>query len=224
MKSNALRGRVNLPHSAKTEPPTLLIFAPDGSPTAAAAKKYQASHPSVKIIVGGEDLVKDVANNQVRGFDKVLADASLQSTISRHLARSLGPQGLMPNAKRGTVASTEENMTGAIEEAVSAVDWRSDRSAFVRAAVGRATFTLDEVRDNTRELLSSVMEKATSSTLGGGKSGSSDKSESGFKLPQRPPGVPAPPDVIKRAQGVFLRMHLSSTQGPGIRLSVADVI
>lgn len=131
--ANALRGRVFFPHNTSTKPPTLLIFAADGSASSEAARAYARANPNLKIIVGGEDLVESVAENRVSGFDKVLASPEMVGPMSRRLARSLGPKGLMPNVKRGTVADGEDEMTRAIQDAVGAVDWRGDKQAVIRA-------------------------------------------------------------------------------------------
>ena len=77
-------------------------------------------------------MISDVMENRVSGFSKVLATPSLMPQISKELARSLGPRGLMPSPKRGTVAATGQDMTQAIDEAKGAMDWRGDRQGVVR--------------------------------------------------------------------------------------------
>jgi large subunit ribosomal protein L1 len=62
----------------------------------------------------------------------VLATPDLVPQIAKALARSLGPKGLMPSAKRGTVVEGEEEMKTAILEAQGAMDWRGDRNGVVR--------------------------------------------------------------------------------------------
>ncbi|CAO1633851.1 unnamed protein product [Parajaminaea phylloscopi] len=222
-QANALRGRITFPHSASTKVPTLLVFAADGTPAADAAKKFQAANPTAKVIVGGDPLIAEVVDNRVGDFDKVLASPEMLPNLSRRLARSLGPQGLMPNVKRGTVAQSNEEMTEAIEQAIGALDWRGDKQAVIRTAIGRAAFSLDQVRDNLRALVASIVDRASSNALGGGPSGTSSRS-SGFKLPARPDGVPPPPDVVKRVRSVLKQIHLSSTRGPGIRLDLPEAL
>lgn len=92
----------------------------------------EAQQNGAPIILGGEELIQKVATNQVENFDKVLASPDVMQPLSRALARSLGPKGLMPNAKRGTIAESAEEMKTAIEEAMGMSDWRGDRQATIR--------------------------------------------------------------------------------------------
>lgn len=130
-QTNALRGRITFPHSPSLKPPKLLIFAEDGSPASLAARA--AKQAGANIQVGGISLVEAVAENRAKPFDKVLAEPGIMSAVSRSLARSLGPRGLMPNVKRGTVAETQEGMRRAIDEAMGGTDWRGDKQAVIRA-------------------------------------------------------------------------------------------
>ncbi len=133
-QSNSLRGRIALPRDARTKSEKLVVFASEGTPAAAAAlaAKSAAARPD-DVVVGGSEMIADVTANRVSGFTKVLATPDLMPQISKELARSLGPRGLMPSAKRGTVVNTAEEMRNAIEEAKGAVDWRGDRQGVVRA-------------------------------------------------------------------------------------------
>lgn len=232
-QSNALRGRLTLPLSTSRRPPSLIIFAADGTPASASAKAYASSHPTIPIQVGGTELIQAVVDGSAGNFDKVLASPEMMPALSRALARSLGPKGLMPNAKRGTVAEGEEEMAEAIGEAVGAVDWRGDKQAVVRAAVARTSFSLPEVRTNLRAFMASVLDRATSSTLSGGNStsgnaSSASRSSTGRSrwstLAARGDGERAPPDAVKKAKGVVKQVHISSTMGPGIKLPVEEVI
>lgn len=138
-QANALRGRISFPHSPALKPPRLLIFAEDGSPAADAAKAAQKA--GVPITVGGAELIQAVGENRAGDFDKVLASPEIMSAVSRALARSLGPRGLMPNVKRGTVAGSEEDMRKAIDEAIGGIDWRGDKQAVIRAGEYAFEFT-----------------------------------------------------------------------------------
>lgn len=137
-QANALRGRLALPKEARTRSEKILIFAEDDSESHNAVKRLQAASPALQsgIVVGGAELIQDVVQGrgQAAGIDftKVLSTDSLLPQVSRALARSLGPRGLMPSAKRGTVARTGLEMETAIREAQGAIDWRGDRNGVVR--------------------------------------------------------------------------------------------
>ncbi|GAA5863159.1 hypothetical protein JCM1840_002490 [Sporobolomyces johnsonii] len=186
---NALRGRVFLPHScaSATKKSYVVVFAQ--GPAAQAARDAGAD------LVGGEELVKDILNGELNP-DKLITTPDLFSLFQRNpqLARTLGPKGLMPSVKRGTVAS---DVAQAVKEARGGLDWKGDNKGVVRAAIGRLNFTPDALQDNVHTLLASVADIAN-----GG--------------PGHVNGIPA---RVKRP--AITRVLLSSTQGPGILL--ADV-
>lgn len=133
-QANALRGRLALPKDARTKAERLLIFAEDGSEASDAAKRAAAKEPG-SMVVGGAEMVQDVVEGRGAAsgdFTKVLATPGLLPLVSRSLARSLGPRGLMPSAKRGTVAQGSREMEQAIIQAKGAMDWRGDRNGVVR--------------------------------------------------------------------------------------------
>lgn len=133
-QANALRGRLSLPKDARTKSERILIFAEDGSEASDAAKRV-AANEGATIVVGGSEMIQDVVDGRGAAsgdFTKVLATPGLLPLISRSLARSLGPRGLMPSAKRGTVAQGSREMEEAIMQAKGAMDWRGDRNGVVR--------------------------------------------------------------------------------------------
>lgn len=77
-------------------------------------------------------------------------------------------------------------------------------------------------------MLASVLQRAGSGLAGGGASAAAKAAGSGntgtYKVPQRAEGTPPPADLVKRASKLIKGMHLSSTQGPGIRLELMDVL
>ncbi|CCO29927.1 hypothetical protein BN14_03951 [Rhizoctonia solani AG-1 IB] len=96
----------------------------------------------------------------------------------------------MPAAKRGTVT---EDVVAAIREAKGMLEWKGDKFGYVRAAVGRVHFPIEEVENNVRSFLQTVRDAMT------------------------------PEDEVfatrKKATSTILQVYLSSTQGPGIELS-----
>lgn len=136
-QANALRGRLALPKDARIKSEKLLIFAEDDSPASRAVKALQERSPALRdnVLMGGSEMIQDVVDGKGAAggtFTKVLSTQSLLPQVSRSLARSLGPKGLMPNVKRGTVVNTAEEMETAIREAQGAINWRGDRSGVVR--------------------------------------------------------------------------------------------
>jgi len=123
---NALRGRVFLPHSctSATKRETLYVFA-----QGAAAQKARDQGADV---VGGEELIEQLMNGSLAVPDKLVTTSDMFALFQRNpqLARLLGPRGLMPSVKRGTVADDVEQ---AIKEARGGLDWKGDSKGVVRA-------------------------------------------------------------------------------------------
>ncbi|GAA5860531.1 hypothetical protein JCM8547_000332 [Rhodosporidiobolus lusitaniae] len=186
---NALRGRVFLPHScaSSTKSSTLVVFA--------SGQAAQAARAAGADIVGGEELIDKILNGELSP-DKLITTTEMFSLFQRNptLARTLGPKGLMPSVKRGSVTDDVEQ---AIKEARGGLDWKGDNKGVVRAAIGRLHFNSDKLADNVHTLLANVSNIA----LGG--TGTVN-------------GIPA---RVKRP--AITRVLISSTQGPGIEL--ADV-
>ncbi|GAA5970698.1 hypothetical protein JCM11641_007403 [Rhodosporidiobolus odoratus] len=186
---NALRGRVFLPHScaSSTKSSILVVFA--------SGADAQAARAAGADLVGGEELIDKILNGELSP-DKLITTTEMFSLFQRNptLARTLGPKGLMPSVKRGSVTDDVEQ---AIKEARGGLDWKGDSHGVVRAAIGRLHFNDDKLADNVHTLLANVSDIA----LGG--SGTVN-------------GIPA---RVKRP--AISRVLISSTQGPGIEL--ADV-
>ncbi|KDN44374.1 ribosomal protein L1 [Tilletiaria anomala UBC 951] len=218
-QSNSLRGRLALPRDPRTKSEKLLIFAESGSPAAQTALNAKSAAASEsEIIIGGGEIINDVLSNRISGFSKVLATPSLMPQISKELARSLGPRGLMPSAKRGTVAATAEEMQQAIQEAKGAMDWRGDRQGVVRGAVGRIHFTPEDLKRNITSFLLAIVDKVS----GGAGTTSAIFSGSAAAAEARDPKKSAA--MMRRASGVIKQVHLSSTQGPGILVKLPELI
>lgn len=137
-QANALRGRLALPKESRTRSERLLIFAEDDSPASEGVRIFLQANPTLQenIVVGGSEMIQDVVDGKGAAggdFTKVLSTQSILPQVSKALARSLGPKGLMPNIKRGTVVNSAEEMQTAIREAQGAVNWRGDRNGVVRA-------------------------------------------------------------------------------------------
>ena len=127
----------------------------------------------------------------------------------------------------GDVYKRQEEMHAAIDQLVTGVDWRGDRVGVVRAAVGRISFSEAELRANVQALLDAIIHKAASGLAGtkvsaqvvaGYMRDMTTEQADGQTVQQR--SVAA----MKRALSIVQQVHLSSTQGPGIRLRLDDVL
>lgn len=169
-QTNAFRGRIVYPKDPRVKGETALVFADQGTEAALAAEKAAAqlreSGSSMRLITGGNEMISETASGRVPPFTRVLCTSALLPSLSRTLARTLGPKGLMPSVKRGTVVEDGEEMQRAIEQLLSGVDWRGDRLGVVRGAVGRISFTDAELRANVQALLDSVIARAAGGLAG----------------------------------------------------------
>lgn len=221
-QANALRGRVALPKETRTKSEKILVFADDGSEAAAAIASLRAGDASMEknIVVGGAELIQDVVSGRGAAsghdFTKVLCTDSLLPQVSKALARSLGPRGLMPSAKRGTVVKTGAEMERAIREVQGAIDWRGDKNGVVRGAVGRINFSTPELQTNIAAFLHVIVEKINSGL-------SSGSGQVGVSMPTGQVGQ-LTPTAFKQASTILKQVHLSSTQGPAVLLSLPEVL
>lgn len=225
-QTNALRGRIAYPKDPRTKQERLLVFAEEGSDAAEAVKEIvqneatSSSSPSEPgIILGGSELISQVLNNRVAGFTKVLCTNTLLSEVSKGLARSLGPKGLMPNPRRGTVVPSDDRkaILNAIRESKGAMDWRSDKVGVIRGAVGRLNFDKQDVKKNVTTLLDAIVQKVP--TLG-----SQQAAQGAGQAKEYATRGNRSPGELKKAASIIKQVHLSSTQGPGIKLDLRDVL
>jgi large subunit ribosomal protein L1 len=134
-KPNAppLRGRISLPHDPRRIADTIVVFAEADSPAANAAREAGAH------IVGGQDLFPKILGGEIVPT-KCLATAGMMPLVSQSLARFLGPKGLMPNIKRGTVGEGVE-LGRLVEEAGGSIEWKANKLGTVKTPVGRVSGT-----------------------------------------------------------------------------------
>ena len=104
-------------------------------------------------IVGGEDLVKEIADGRM-DFDAVIATPDIMKSAGR-LGKVLGPRGLMPSAKTGTVTF---DVADAVKEIKTGrVEFRVDKTAITHNAVGRASFPVENLDNNVKTLLRAII-------------------------------------------------------------------
>ena len=121
-------------------------------------------------VVGGEDLVQQIqeSGSSSLDFDKAVAVPAMMPKLSK-IARILGPRGLMPNPKLGTLST---NITEAIRLLKTGkVEFRADRGAVLHAGLGKASFSLDKLHSNLGALCSAVLDARPKGVKGSGASG-----------------------------------------------------
>jgi large subunit ribosomal protein L1 len=139
-----VRGTVVLPHGLGKSKRVLAI--------AGADKQKEASEAGADH-VGGEELVEKILGGWV-DFEAVVATPDMMRAVGR-LGKVLGPRGLMPNPKTGTVTP---NVAQAIKEIKAGkVEFRVDKTGIIHAPVGKTSFSSDKLIDNTHALVDSVV-------------------------------------------------------------------
>ncbi|HXJ56109.1 MAG TPA: 50S ribosomal protein L1 [Verrucomicrobiae bacterium] len=149
-----VRGTVPLPHgSGKTV--KVLVFAKSG-PAADAARAAGAE------FVGFDDMIKK-CNEGWTDFDVAIATPDAMSEV-RKLGKVLGPRGLMPNPKTGTV--TEDTAKAVKEVKAGRVEFKIDKAGNIHVPVGKASFSVVQIEENARAVIEAVA-KARPSTAKG---------------------------------------------------------
>jgi len=148
-----VRGTLVLPHGLGKSKTVLVIAQGD---------KLREAEEAGADIVGGEDIV-----NRIKGgwtdFDAVIATPDMMRLVGQ-LGKVLGPRGLMPNPKTGTV--TPDVTTAVKETKAGKVEYRVDKTGVIHVGVGRVSFEAEKLRDNTKALLDAVV-KAKPATAKG---------------------------------------------------------
>ena len=139
-----IRGAVVLPHGTGKKV-RILVFAKDAK--AEEAKAAGADY------VGGDELIPKIQNENWFEFDVVVATPDMMGVVGR-LGRVLGPKGLMPNPKAGTVTM---DVTKAIEEIKAGkIEYRLDKTNIIHVPVGKASFTEEQLTDNLQTLIDAI--------------------------------------------------------------------
>ncbi|HIQ94986.1 MAG TPA: 50S ribosomal protein L1 [Candidatus Limivivens merdigallinarum] len=149
-----IRGAVVLPHgTGKTV--RVLVFAKN-------AKADEAKAAGAEF-VGAEELIPKIQNEGWLDFDVVVATPDMMGVVGR-LGRVLGPKGLMPNPKAGTVTM---DVTKAVQDIKAGkIEYRLDKTNIIHVPIGKASFTEEQLRDNFQTLMNAIV-KARPATLKG---------------------------------------------------------
>jgi large subunit ribosomal protein L1 len=140
-----IRGTVVLPHGTGKEM-RVLVFAK--GPAADQAKEAGADY------VGAEDLAEKIQKEGWLEFDVAIATPDMMGIVGR-LGRVLGPRGLMPNPKSGTVTP---DVAQAVSEAKAGrIEYRLERQNIIHCVIGKVSFGVEKLRDNFDALLDAVI-------------------------------------------------------------------
>lgn len=139
-----VRGAVVLPHGTG-KARTVLVFA--------RGDKAKEAEEAGADYVGAEDLVEKIQGGWL-DFDVTIATPDMMGTVGK-LGRILGPRGLMPNPKTGTVTM---DVGRAVQEAKAGkIEYRVDKAGNIHAPIGKASFDADKLQDNLRTLMEALI-------------------------------------------------------------------
>lgn len=148
-----VRGVVNLP-SGTGKSVRVAVFARD--------TKADEAKASGADIVGAEDLMEKIQGGFM-DFDRVIASPDMMAIVGR-LGKVLGPRGLMPNPKVGTVTP---NIAKAVEDSKGgAVEFRVEKAGIIHAGIGKASFTEDQIMANVKAFVDAVVKAKPSGAKG----------------------------------------------------------
>ena len=149
-----IRGAVVLPHGTGKKV-RVLVFAKNAKADEAVAAGAE--------YVGAEELIPKIQNEGWFDFDVVVATPDMMGVVGR-LGRVLGPKGLMPNPKAGTVTMDVAKAVADIK--AGKIEYRLDKTNIIHVPIGKASFTEEQLADNFQTLMGAII-KAKPSTLKG---------------------------------------------------------
>ena len=153
-KANQMvRGVVSLPHGTGKDMKVLALVTPD---------KAQEAKDAGADYVGLEEYLEKIKGGWT-DVDVIITMPSVMGKLGP-LGRVLGPRGLMPNPKTGTV--TMDVAKAVTEVKAGKIDFKVDKTGIVHAAIGKTSFSADKIQDNAQELLSTVMKLKPTSAKG----------------------------------------------------------
>ena len=149
-----VRGTVVLPHGLGKAKRVLVI---------ASGEKVKEAEQAGADYVGGEDMVEKITKENWTDFDALVATPDMMKSVGR-LGKILGPKGLMPNPKTGTVTF---DVARAVQEVKAGkVEFRTDKTALVHVPVGKISFPAEKLVENATTLITSVIKAKPSVAKG----------------------------------------------------------
>jgi large subunit ribosomal protein L1 len=148
-----VRGVVSLPHGTGKKM-RVAVFAKD--------KKAEEAHAAGADVVGAEDLAEEMQKGNLN-YDRIIATPDMMGIVGR-IGKVLGPKGLMPNPKLGTVTA---DVKVAVEAAKSGqVQYRAEKTGIVQAGVGKMSFGSEKIKDNVQSFIDTVQKARPSGAKG----------------------------------------------------------
>jgi len=148
-----IRGSVVLPKGTGKKF-RVLVFA--------KGEKEKEAKDAGAAVVGGDDLVEKIQGGWME-FDRVVATPDMMGQVGK-LGKVLGPRGLMPNPKTGTVTFDVKQAIESIQ--AGKVDYRVDKSGIVHASLGKASFSVEALEENFQTLLTALVKAKPASSKG----------------------------------------------------------
>jgi large subunit ribosomal protein L1 len=149
-----VRGSVLLPHGTGRRVRVLVL---------AKGEKVKEAQAAGADYIGGEELVKKIQEENWLDFERVIATPDIMSAVGR-IGKILGPRGLMPNPKVGTVTF---DVGKAVSEAKAGkVDFRVDRAGVVHAPIGKRSFGAEKLAENAHALITAIVRAKPASAKG----------------------------------------------------------
>ena len=173
-----VRGSVVLPHGTGKVPRVLVLAKGD---------KEREAREAGADFVGGEDLIKRIQEENWLDFDRVIATPDIMGAVGR-IGKILGPRGLMPNPRVGTV--TFDVAKAVREVKAGKVDYRVDKAGVIHAPIGKVSFGEEKLVENAHALLNAIVRAKPSSAKGNYIKSVTVSSTMG-------PGVKIDPDVVR---------------------------
>lgn len=149
-----VRGTVTLPHGTGKEVRVLVLASPGKQ---AEAQEAGADH------VGLDDYVDKIQNENWFEFDVLIATPDVMGQVGR-LGRVLGPRGLMPNPKSGTVTMDVGEAVNQVK--AGKIDFRVDKTGILHSAIGKASFSAEHIKENAEAFLKEVLRLRPSAAKG----------------------------------------------------------